>query len=371
LIDTPGFDDTSRSNTDILKEIAACFCNVYAKGLRLNGIIYLHRISDPRMSGSAIKNLNMLQKLCGTQSLPNVVLVTTMWGELQQQTGGIAAGERREEELKKTDLFWAGMLSHGSNIMRHTGDRESAQAILSSILDTRTKVTLNIQTEMIDEGLRLDQTAAGKYLKQDYTDLMHKYKVEAEEMQKSKLAAINEKDIEMVVAMEEEMSKLTDEIAKAKRADEMLKLDFRVLRDEKSRSFQASAARNTFTNTEETATSSKQIDTDLRKIEELERNIQLLEKKHKAEMELLEAQHKSQISREERILREKAKGISAENEVLAGLVRRLDREKKELANRKERQRQEKFRKPDKDKGGSQDTARLAAVAAFKKFVGVF
>ncbi|KAE9368404.1 hypothetical protein N431DRAFT_381805 [Stipitochalara longipes BDJ] len=386
LIDTPGFDDTSRSNTDILKEVAACFCNMYAKGLKLNGIVYLHRISDPRMSGSAMKNLNMFQKLCGTQSSPNVVLVTTMWKELQQQTGGIAAGERREEELKTKDLFWAGMLNRGSKIMRHTGDRKSAQAILSSILDARTKVTLDIQTEMVDEGLQLDQTTAGKYLKQDYADLMHKYKVEAEEMQKSKLAAIDEKDKEMVAVMDEEMSKLTDEITKAKEADQNLKLNFRVLRDEKSWSFREPAAPNTSMDAEETASSSKETDADPRKIEELERSIQLLEQKHKAEMELLEEQHKSEISREGRMLRAKAKNVSAENEVLADLVRRLDQEREDLMNqmRRKKQGQEKLRKPDKavprkrppppprpqDRGGSQDLALSAARSAweFGRFV---
>ena len=354
---------------------------MYANGLKLNGIIYLHRISDPRMSGSAVKNLNMLQKLCGAQSLPNIVLVTTMWGELQKQTGGIDAGKRREEELKTTDLFWAGLLSRGSKIMRHTGDRKSAEAILSSILDAQTKVTLDIQIEMVDEGLQLDQTTAGKYLKQDYANLMHKYKLEAEEIQRSSLAAIDDKDKEMVVAMEEEKSKLTAKIVKANKADRMLRLDFHVLREEKRRAFLELASSNISMDIEETASSSKDIDTYEREIEELKRSIQVLEKKHNADIELLE-QHKLQISQEKNVLQVKSMNISAENKVLAEIVHRLDQEKKKLENlvRRKKQRQKKFRQPDRAalenqpppaplqpqyRGGSQTLALQAAREAFK------
>lgn len=348
FIDTPGFDDTSRSNTEILKEIAACFCSMYKKGLKLDGIIYLHRISDPRMSGSAMKNLNMFQKLCGTQSSPNVVFVTNMWEKLQQQTGGIDAGERREEELRTTNLFWGGMLSHGSRVMRHTGDRKSAQAILASILDAQTKVTLDIQVEMIDQGLQLDQTAAGKYLKQDYADLMHKFKVEEEEMQQSKLAAIDDKDEEMAILMNEEISKLRDELSRTKRANENLHLGFQGLWNEKIRSFQELVVGNISTNTEENVNSSTEADKDLRKIEELELSIRLLEKNHQAEMELLE-EHKSRMSQEGRILRAEAENVSAENEVLTDRVRRLDKEKKELEDllHREKSKREKSRKLDK------------------------
>src|SRR4051794_37978067 len=82
LVDTPGFDDTNRSDVDILKDIAFFLTTMHANRCRLAGVIYLHRITDPRMGGSALKNLEMFQKLCGTGSLPSVILTTTMWGDL-------------------------------------------------------------------------------------------------------------------------------------------------------------------------------------------------------------------------------------------------------------------------------------------------
>lgn len=74
LVDTPRFDDTERSDSEVLKDVAFWLAAAYSKSVRLAGIIYLHRIIDPRMQGSALKNLRMFQKLCGDGNLGSVVL---------------------------------------------------------------------------------------------------------------------------------------------------------------------------------------------------------------------------------------------------------------------------------------------------------
>ncbi|TKA64677.1 hypothetical protein B0A49_13161 [Cryomyces minteri] len=65
LIETPGFDDTNRSDTEVLREIATLLTISYSHDVRSYGIIYFDRISDIRMQGSAKKNLLMFKKLCG------------------------------------------------------------------------------------------------------------------------------------------------------------------------------------------------------------------------------------------------------------------------------------------------------------------
>ena len=62
LIDTPGFDDTETADIDTLKTIAAYLSASYANGVRINGIVYLHRISDNRLSGTSSRNLRMFKK---------------------------------------------------------------------------------------------------------------------------------------------------------------------------------------------------------------------------------------------------------------------------------------------------------------------
>ena len=52
LVDTPGFDDTEMSDFQILHAIAAWLEKSCEKGRRLNGLVYLHRITNTRMSGS-------------------------------------------------------------------------------------------------------------------------------------------------------------------------------------------------------------------------------------------------------------------------------------------------------------------------------
>ena len=54
----------------------------------------MHRISDFRVGGIAKRNFNMFRKLCGDETLRNVVIVTNMWGEVSP-----AQGAAREREL--------------------------------------------------------------------------------------------------------------------------------------------------------------------------------------------------------------------------------------------------------------------------------
>jgi len=82
LVDTPGFDDTDRDDIDILEEIAAWLGEQDQDQAPLSGLIYLHRITDPRIGGTAKRNLSMMQSLVGKDNMKNVVLVTNRWEQL-------------------------------------------------------------------------------------------------------------------------------------------------------------------------------------------------------------------------------------------------------------------------------------------------
>lgn len=49
LIDTPGFDDSDRSDTDILNLVAGYLAQTYSEGVLLMGIIFLQPINQPRL----------------------------------------------------------------------------------------------------------------------------------------------------------------------------------------------------------------------------------------------------------------------------------------------------------------------------------
>ncbi|OCK89282.1 uncharacterized protein K441DRAFT_667909 [Cenococcum geophilum 1.58] len=114
LIDTPGFDDTHRSDIDTLKLISHYLSVSYSNNVFISGIIYLHRISDNRVSGSTKRNIEMLKGLCGSHAFRNVNIVTTMW-----KGGEAEEGLRKENQLRSEDSFFGDMLSRGAHLFRH------------------------------------------------------------------------------------------------------------------------------------------------------------------------------------------------------------------------------------------------------------
>ncbi|KAF2971981.1 hypothetical protein GQX73_g1610 [Xylaria multiplex] len=153
LIDTPGFDDTSRSDTEVLDAIATWLGDSYKNKILLHGIIYLHRISDVRMQGSAKRNLLTFKELCGEKALSKVILATTMWDKVAEQEGA-----RREQELKERQEFWGWMISKGSTCHRLDNTAESKKRIVHLLADHDEPVATDIQTQLVDEQRRLDQT---------------------------------------------------------------------------------------------------------------------------------------------------------------------------------------------------------------------
>lgn len=149
LIDTPGFNDTTRSETEILKEIADWLDSTYRNPphFKLTGIIYLQSIVDPRMYGSSLRNLKMFKDLCGEDPLKNVVLATTRWG-IADKSGEADLAKQHEEQLRTDPDFWAPMIKRGARMARFEDTQDSALQILLSLADQR-PVVLQIQEELV------------------------------------------------------------------------------------------------------------------------------------------------------------------------------------------------------------------------------
>jgi len=178
MIDTPGFDDTQRTDSEILTEIARILSAQYELGVELKGVIYIHRITDIRYGRAAIKTFEIFKKICGQTALNNVLLITSRWSEVNAATGA-----ERERQLK--DKFWAYMLGHGSNMSRFHGDRPSAISLVSQLLQKDT-VVLQLQKELVDEGKRLDDTTAGAYVSDNLDKLKQQYQDELVSLERLK-----------------------------------------------------------------------------------------------------------------------------------------------------------------------------------------
>ncbi|KAJ3811300.1 P-loop containing nucleoside triphosphate hydrolase protein, partial [Lentinula lateritia] len=176
LIDVPGFDDTNKSDADILKMIADFLASEYKAGRRLSGIMYLHRISDVRMGGASKRNFSMFEKLCGQDAFSNVAIVTTRWDQEEE-----AVAKARLEELKTKPQLYKPILDGGGAIFRHDRTQESASAILSHLI-AKTATPLLIQREMVEESRGISETTAGMELQQEILRQVKKHQQEMDEL---------------------------------------------------------------------------------------------------------------------------------------------------------------------------------------------
>jgi len=203
LVDTPGFHDTVKSDMDILNSIARSLAAWYERGESLSGIIYVHRISDVRFTGTAAKSFKTLLAMCGDQALRNVVIMTTMWGKVTAEVG-----VARERELASS--FFKPALDNGALLLRHNDSIESTHQLIRTILDKQW-VTLRIQKEIVDQGKSLSETAAGKELQKELNERVKKHQRQLQELHEM-LNQTKANDGETRQELEQEILKLQQEL---------------------------------------------------------------------------------------------------------------------------------------------------------------
>ncbi|KAF2107742.1 P-loop containing nucleoside triphosphate hydrolase protein [Lophiotrema nucula] len=173
LVDTPGFDDSVREDEDVFHELAEWMEKSYRAGQRLNGLIYLHPIISSRERGSEIRNLRMFKKVCGGNNFSNVILGLTFCD--QEERAVIA---RRQKQLVETPEWWGDMIAKGSRVEHLSLEPDACLELLSRFAPTSTsgahnqKMTLQIQSEIVEQGVSVDDTEAAQVV-------VHKHELEA------------------------------------------------------------------------------------------------------------------------------------------------------------------------------------------------
>ncbi|CAI7627168.1 unnamed protein product [Penicillium glandicola] len=295
LIDTPGFDDTSKNDTEILSEIATWLGASYRSKIRLHGIIYLHRITDVRMQGSARRNIQTFRDLCGEDALKKVILVTTMWDKIQSNEG-----DMRERQLKDTRDFWGWMLSKGSTCHRHDNTETTARDIVHQLAKHGNPIVTDIQRQLVDQNLDLDQTAAGKGIQSEMLKEREKWMKEQKKFEKELRDAMRQQDREKEEIMREERDMSAEMIRKANRDMEAMRLNMEELvaqREEREalleqrmeERLEKKMQKKQAAHDKEIRRIEKEKETEMKKIREQERQVQRdrkkLEEKKKAEQE--------------------------------------------------------------------------------------
>jgi len=225
IADTPGFDDTQQSDTQVLQNIVTWLGALRENEVKLSGIIYLHRITDERMGGIGARNLSMLANLVGPNNMRNVMLVTNHWEDEhllqpQEQAGWRQRSEKREIELTRGGVradgsrfegFWTKAISYGARFTRHDNTFESARNIADEILVSSPPVYIQIQNE-VHAGMDLVDTAAGKAIQTELEKQAALDKERLRQMQQEMNTALkNAKDNALLIQMQK------DEFAELKR----------------------------------------------------------------------------------------------------------------------------------------------------------
>ena len=182
LINVPDFDDTTRSDTDILKCIASYFAATYQLDIKMDGIVYISPITERRMSSAAVKHLHLLFKMIGHDALSNVVLATSGWNKKTSRwecfsalgwNWGLDRGKAEARENQLREGLWKPFIEGGSKVCRLDGGKEAALHILDVLLPggQREGQVLQIQRELVDDMKTLNETEAGHQLLKDIREL--------------------------------------------------------------------------------------------------------------------------------------------------------------------------------------------------------
>lgn len=177
LMDTPGFDDSVRSEFEALETTISELQSWASEGV--HAIIYIHRISDNKVSGSALRAFDTFFKMCGTTDkvMERTAIVTNMWGCVSPELG-----EAREVDLKNNDtLLFRRAIELGAKFHRNDNPPQSAVEIVRTLIGNKSHfskpVKLAVQREL-SEGVPLLQTSAGEALNFEMARTQAKHEAE-------------------------------------------------------------------------------------------------------------------------------------------------------------------------------------------------
>ena len=150
LIDTPGFDDSMRSDVEILADIATWLDKEgYTKTRPVDGLILLQPATHTVVSGNERKRTRLLEKILGPGAYNRIVIATTMWENLgaEYSTGGFDDGRKNG--------LWKRFYDNGAIITKHYNTQQSAHRIIKLIISRspreRASIVQNDKAPLRDE----------------------------------------------------------------------------------------------------------------------------------------------------------------------------------------------------------------------------
>jgi hypothetical protein len=159
ILDTPGFNDQTRSDLDILSEIASFLTS---KNLPpIWAIVFTHAITENRVTGSSRLNLNIAKALCGERFYSRLALLTTMWNKMPSDEARELC-TKRETQILTSPTFWGEMNERGCQHARFDGSSACGMDFLKQLLDLGQPSPGSFAYEQeLRAGAPLEHTKAG------------------------------------------------------------------------------------------------------------------------------------------------------------------------------------------------------------------
>ncbi|KAK4166623.1 P-loop containing nucleoside triphosphate hydrolase protein [Cladorrhinum sp. PSN259] len=183
LIDTPGFDDSKRTEVDILKLISLHLMEKYMEGTMLNGVVFLQPINQPRVGAAELSRTRLFKKLLGEQAYERLVIGGTMWTNRNEAEGRI-------QKRKEKDEIWGDMIRGGATVLPYDNTKKGALDIVRHLMKFDPKQIL-IQKELAG-GKKLEDTSAGRELDKQKGEEIAKLKNRLRDLESDKEATAAE-----------------------------------------------------------------------------------------------------------------------------------------------------------------------------------
>ncbi|KAF4541593.1 uncharacterized protein LTHEOB_8588 [Lasiodiplodia theobromae] len=217
LLDTPGFNDSSRTDEAVLHELVFWLLSAHELGIRLNGVVYLHSIEGSRVCGSHRRGLDMFKALIGEEAYPGVVMASSMWNRAKP-----SEAEARQGQLTGMTGCWGDLIAGGARVMKLGSNAQQARNIVQHFIDQDLVMKLSIQHQLLDLQLELRQTDAGKVLNAQLSEELQRLQRRMEEVERQLDASPKKHDGECVLEMDDELADLEKASLDTQRAIEKL-----------------------------------------------------------------------------------------------------------------------------------------------------
>ena len=165
----------------------------------------------------------MFCKLCGDETLENVVLVTNMWGEVTPEVG-------KDREKQLSGRFFKPVLDLGARMVPHHDTAEPAHNIIRRIVENHPLV-LQIQKEVVDQKKDVIDTAADEAVNEELNKQMKEHRAGLRKFQEGMARAMKDKDERTRRQLEEDRKKLQAQVDRVKKESEGLASNFAAERE--------------------------------------------------------------------------------------------------------------------------------------------